>query len=378
MRTVLVLFLTVAVIGAVFGSRPASAKYASLVMDAKTGRVLHEINADTRNYPASLTKMMTLYMLFAAVEDGELSMNSHIRISRRAARQPASRLTIKAGRTITVRNAILALVTKSANDVATAVGEYLGNGSERKFALKMTAMARELGMGRTTFRNASGLPNRGQLSTARDMATLARALLRDFPGFYHFFATRTFSFGGLRHKNHNNLLKKYEGVDGIKTGYIRASGFNIVTSVERKGHRLIGVVFGGRTAKARDRHMVKLLDKGFGQVDPTLVASSKRKSKNGKRYVKGRWGIQVGAYNKYSPAYEMARKAVETAPDLLDDGVIKVVPLKRKRAKPVYRARILNISKKQAYRACKVLERRKVACMELRMKRPVQVASNAR
>ncbi|MBT4219770.1 MAG: D-alanyl-D-alanine carboxypeptidase, partial [Rhodospirillaceae bacterium] len=192
------------VIALLLSARPAEAKYASFVMDAETGAVLHDINGNTRNYPASLTKMMTLYMVFDAIERGHLDFNDKITISARAARQPSSKLGLRRGETITVRDAILSIVTKSANDVATAIGENLG-GTERKFAQKMTSKARRLGMKRTTFRNASGLPHRGQLSTARDMATLAIRLLKDFPQHYHFFSTQKFSRSGLTFRNHNEL-----------------------------------------------------------------------------------------------------------------------------------------------------------------------------
>jgi D-alanyl-D-alanine carboxypeptidase len=243
----------------------AQARYASLVMDMDTGRVLHAANADTRNYPASLTKMMTLYMAFDALEEGRLSLKQRLPVSRRAAGMPPSKLGLKVGQRITVENVIKALVTKSANDAAVVIAEALG-GTEYQFALKMTRRARALGMERTTFRNASGLPNRGQLSTARDMARLGEALITDFPQFYDYFSTERFSYNERTYGNHNNLLGNYRGTDGIKTGYIRASGFNLVASVKRDGRRLIAVVFGGRSARSRDRHMVTLLDKGFRKL----------------------------------------------------------------------------------------------------------------
>ena len=364
---------------------PAVAKYASVIMDAETGRVVHAVNANTRNYPASLTKMMTLYMVFAALEDGRLSMDQRLKVSARAARQPSSRLGLRKGQTITVEQAILAMVTKSANDVAATVAEAL-SGSERKFALAMTATARRLGMERTIFRNASGLPHRGQQSTARDMAVLARALITDFPQHYHFFSTRTFTFGGVRHHNHNKMIATYDGADGIKTGYIRASGFNLVASAKRGGHRLIGVVFGGRSPRARDRHMARLLDKGFRVLNgtPTRTAAADEETRKRRastrpasaaksaaapaRTSKTQWGIQVGAYMRYSPAYAMAAKVVKRLPNLLENGTIKVVPLKIRNRRPVYRARILGLSKKQAYRACRILKKRKMDCMEMRLK----------
>lgn len=369
--------------------QPAAAKYASFVIDANSGRVLYEVNADTRNYPASLTKMMTLYLVFDAIEKGALSLDDSIVFSARAARQPSAKLGLKKGESLTVEQAILAIVTKSANDVASAIAEKMA-GSERNFALKMTAQGRKLGMSNTTFRNASGLPHRGQLSTARDMSKLALGLLRDFPQYYHYFSTANFSFHGQNHSNHNKLLKSYQGTDGIKTGYIRASGFNLVASVERNERRIIGVVFGGRSSRSRNALMSKLLDKGFSKIDPALAnanyllknktASANRARKSGKRTVaslKVRWGIQVGAYKTTQPAYSIAQKAVEKAPDLLMDGYIKVVPLTKGVRRPVYRARILGLSKRQAYRACRVLKRRKINCMELRMKKELQQLAEA-
>lgn len=244
----------------------ALAGYASLVVDAGTGKVLYARNADTRNYPASLTKMMTLYLLFDAIDSGKYSMTSRLPVSAHAAGQPPSKLGVQAGQTIAVQDAIRALVTKSANDVAVVVAEALG-GTEAGFARKMTDTAHRLGMSRTTFRNASGLPDPGQMSTAHDMALLGMALLKHFPHHYHYFSTRSFRYGTRTVTTHNHLLGKYTGADGMKTGYIRASGFNIVTSAVRDGRRLVGVVFGGRTAQSRDAHMMELLDQGFAEAE---------------------------------------------------------------------------------------------------------------
>jgi len=356
----------------------AQAKYASLVIDAGTGEVLHEVNADTRNYPASLTKMMTLYMLFEALEEGRLRMDDRIMMSRRAARQPPSKLGIKPGRTFSVEVAIRALAIKSANDVAAAVSEHLG-GTERQFALLMTAKARTLGMRNTTFRNASGLPHRGQLSTARDMSKLARALLMHFPHRYHYFSEPKFKYADKTYKTHNQLLTNYEGTDGIKTGYIRASGFNLVASVKRGGKRLIGVVFGSKNSKTRNRHMVKLLDKGWAKVDPQMAVAKaetkKRPTKSGKSTGKSIWGVQIGAYKTYDPAYAIAVKAVGLAPSYLADGDINVAPLEKKNGHILYRGRVMGISKTQAYRACKFLKKKKFGCMPLKTTERLEVAS---
>jgi len=361
------------------GAAPAQAKYASLVMDAETGRILHQVNANTRNYPASLTKMMTLYLTFEALDRGKLKLTDHLVISARAAAQPSSKLDLRQGKTISVRDAILGIVTKSANDAAYVLAEALAK-SERRFAMLMTAKSRKLGMNRTTFRNASGLYHRGQMSTARDMAVLARRLLIDYPSRYRMFATASFSYGGLVHKNHNKLLRTFEGADGIKTGYIRASGFNLVASARRGGRRLIGVVFGGDSPRSRDRHMAKLLNKGFGLMGERVASASKkkapppRKARATEKKKGNRWGIQVGAYKQYKPAYEIARRAVEQAPTLLAHGIIKVVPLKKSNRRSLYRGRILGLTKRQAFRACRVLERRDFGCMELRMTQDVKLA----
>nr|WP_184432939.1 D-alanyl-D-alanine carboxypeptidase [Roseospira goensis] len=243
----------------------ALARYASIVVDAASGRILHARDVDNRLYPASMTKMMTLYLLFEAIDTGRLSMESRLHVSTRAAGQPPSKLGLRAGSTIAVKDAIRALVTKSANDVATVVAEALGS-TEVNFARLMTQKARDLGMRRTSFRNASGLPNSGQKSTARDMAVLAMSLMQHFPHHYHFFSTTAFRYNGRTYGTHNNLMKRYPGADGLKTGYIRASGFNVAFSATRAGRRLVAVVFGGRSARSRDDHMAELMDKGFRLV----------------------------------------------------------------------------------------------------------------
>jgi D-alanyl-D-alanine carboxypeptidase len=242
-----------------------SERYSAIVLDHRTGGILVAANADETRHPASLTKMMTLYLVFEALREGRLSLGSAVPISEEAASRPPSKLGIPAGGSITVEQAILSLVTKSANDIATALGELLG-GTEERFGQIMTQRARSLGMTRTTFRNASGLPDWEQVTTARDMATLGRRLLLDFPDRYHYFGRTEAAFRGLRLRNHNRMLTSYEGVDGIKTGYINASGFNIVTSATRDGRRLVGAVFGGSSWVERDQHMTAMLDQGFDRI----------------------------------------------------------------------------------------------------------------
>ncbi|MDX2103988.1 MAG: D-alanyl-D-alanine carboxypeptidase family protein [Alphaproteobacteria bacterium] len=242
---------------------PVEARTASLVMDAATGEILHASNPDLQLFPASLTKMMTIYLAFEAVRDRKLSWESRLPVSAYAASMSPTKLGLSPGERITLEDAVLGLMTKSANDAAVVVAEALA-GSEAQFARLMTQKARRLGMGRTQFQNASGLPDPGQVSTARDMGVLGRALIRDFPTYYPMFATRGFTHEGRWHGNHNALLGTYAGADGIKTGFIRASGYNLVASAQRGNRRLIGVVFGGQSSAQRNQTMMRLLDRGFG------------------------------------------------------------------------------------------------------------------
>jgi D-alanyl-D-alanine carboxypeptidase len=251
-----------------------SDRYSSIVIDAATGNVLSAANPDELRFPASLTKMMTLYMLFEAVRDHRVSLDQYVPISENAASMSPTKLGLVPGNIITVEQCILGLVTRSANDAAAALGELLG-GDEERFAEMMTLRAHALGMTNTTFRNASGLPDWGQVSTARDMAILARHLIQDFPGFYHYFSTPFFKYAGHLVRGHNPMLGTYYGADGMKTGYTEASGLNMVTSAIRGDTRLIGVVFGAATGGERNAHMAMLLDQGFdrmGVPPPAFVA----------------------------------------------------------------------------------------------------------
>ncbi len=238
---------------------PAPAeKYAAIVVDARTGKSLFDVNSTAPRYPASLTKMMTLYLVFEALETGRLSKETQIPVSAHAASQPPTKLRFRPGESIDVDAAIRALTVKSANDVAVAVAEYLG-GSEEGFAAMMTAKARQIGMRNTVFRNASGLPDAAQHSTARDMAVLGIALRSRFPQYYYYFSVTDFMFRGKLVRGHNDMLGRVRGVDGIKTGYIRASGFNIVTSYDADGRRLVIVVMGADSARQRNDHVEALL-----------------------------------------------------------------------------------------------------------------------
>ncbi len=243
------------------GEAPAVARraYSAIVVDAKTGKVLHEDDAESLRYPASLTKMMTLYLVFAQLDSGRLSTSSPLTVSAEAASRPPAKIGVKAGKPITVDTAVRALAVRSANDVAVVIAENL-SGSEEAFAAAMTRQARALGMTRTTFVNASGLPDPRQVTTARDMAILGKALADRYPRYFAYFSTEQFSYGGRTWKNTNKLLGKVKGVNGIKTGYIRDSGFNLVTSVNRDGKHIIAVVIGGSSGTSRNRKMEELIE----------------------------------------------------------------------------------------------------------------------
>jgi D-alanyl-D-alanine carboxypeptidase len=233
-------------------------KQASFVIDANTGSVLHEQFADAPRYPASLTKMMTLYMTFSEIEQGRLSFDTKITVSARAAGMAPSKLDLDAGEEIAVLDAVKALITKSANDMAVALAEHIG-GSEAQFARLMTDRARQIGMRSTTFRNASGLPDPGQITTARDMVTLGLRLQDDFPNHYRLFSLTSFVYRGKTYRSHNTLMHGFPGMDGIKTGYTRASGFNLVSSVSADNKHIVAAVFGGKSAQTRNAHMRSLL-----------------------------------------------------------------------------------------------------------------------
>ena len=384
---------------AVAAAPPAAAKYASIVVEAGTGRVLHAASADTKKYPASLTKIMTLFMTFEALRDGKLGMNQKLPVSRVAQGRSPSKLGLRRGEKITVRDAIAALVTKSANDVATVLAEAMG-GTERKFAVLMTKRAHRLGMRNTTFKNASGLPNRKQLSTARDMSILARALLKRFPKRYREFSRRSWKWRGRTYRNHNRLLSSYAGLDGIKTGYIRASGYNLVASAKRGDRRLIAVVFGGKTSKRRNRHIAQLLDRGFAKPALATRAVPRPRPKPalkpatapereataalpvpapvpkpkaaaappGRRNAQnGAWSVQVGAFNRYDYARRAITKAARAVPSL-QGRRFRIIARNSKirRGLKIYEARVLVASRSTAHNSCRALKRRKIDCIVVR------------
>jgi D-alanyl-D-alanine carboxypeptidase len=254
--------------------QPATAKaqFSAIAVDARTGKILFSSAIDAPRHPASLTKVMTLYVLFQDLKAGRLKLTSDLKVSNRAASMQPSKLGLKPGSTIAVEDAIRALVTRSANDVAATIGENL-EGTEANFAARMTRTARAIGMSKTTFKNASGLPNPAQVTTARDFATLSLRIQRDFPEYYPYFRISSFTYKGQTIRTHNRLLGRFQGTDGIKTGYIRASGFNLTTSAKRGNKRIVGVVMGGSSGGVRDKYMMKMLEKAFPKcVDGEMIA----------------------------------------------------------------------------------------------------------
>jgi D-alanyl-D-alanine carboxypeptidase len=414
------------------GENRAWAGYADIVIDASSGEVLHARNADVQNYPASLTKMMTLYLLFDSLEKGKLKLDDGLYVSSHAEAQPATKLGLNAGDTIKVEKAILAIIIQSANDAAVVVGEAIG-GTEDNFADLMTKKARALGMTNTNFENASGLPDTRQHTTARDLAVLARALMTDFPQYYHYFSVTKFVWGGRTIKTHNRLMVAYDGADGLKTGYIRASGFNLVTSAIRNNTRVIGVVLGGKSPSARDQQMAKLLDGGFAEmamadngrdrntvvpgVKPadlgvaiaslddqtdtnamveaanmpeTAITAAETASATGEGDVDtgdtgegsnaavppdGGWGVQVGAFLKYAPAKLAATNAQREYRGLVDAHIL-VDESKTHSGATMYRSRLIGLTQADAETACKGLRKLGTACLVVKVT-AATVADNA-
>jgi D-alanyl-D-alanine carboxypeptidase len=362
-----------------------SDRYSSIVVDARTGQVLEAENQDAERHPASLTKMMTLYMTFEALRDRRVGLDDTIRMSAHAASMEPTKLGLPAGAVLTVREAILGLVTLSANDAAAALGEYLG-GDEDRFAQMMTLRARALGMAHSTFRNASGLPDPDQWTTAADMALLARRLLSDFPNDYSYFSTPSFVFHRRVIYNHDTMLKTYPGADGFKTGYTKASGHNLVTSAVRGNVRLIGVVLGAASNVERNVHMAALLDQGFTElgvpVAPAATAVARREAPPPSRLpaligsaqaaelprarqaavqAATRWAIQVGTYGSAKDAAAAAAQARRTA----EGGEVHVEQLKLN-GHPAWRAQVVGLTAPEAQSACAALSRHKTACFVLR------------
>jgi len=332
------------------------AKKAAIVIDFDSQEVLFEVNADTKNYPASLTKIMTLYILFDQLKKGKLTNQTKLKVSRIAASRSPSKLYLEEGTNIKVEDSIMALIIKSANDVATVVAENIA-GSEKEFAKLMTSYARKLGMANTTFKNASGLPNRAQLTTARDISILSHALIYNFPEKYKLFNAQKFTYKGKTYKTHNKLMLSYEGADGIKTGYIRASGFQLAFSAVRDNKRLIGIIFGGDTGKQRDRSLKIIMDKEFAELEinkkETKTTIVKKETK---KIEPNSYSIVVGTF-KYRNSAEKQIKLIKSKYPKTTNTKTSNIVLIKVSGKQLYESRFENFSKKEAYSACKRLKK---------------------
>ncbi|ESR23576.1 D-alanyl-D-alanine carboxypeptidase [Lutibaculum baratangense] len=270
------LMVLVALLSIAAAPADANERYAAYIIDANTNEVLFSRNGDVPRYPASITKVMTLFIVFEELEAGRLRLDTPLKVSAAAAAEPPSKIGVKPGSTITVEDAIKAMLTKSANDVAHVVAENIG-GSVPAFAQRMTRTARSIGMTKTTFANPHGLPNSNNISTARDLAILGQVTMRRFPNYFGYFSIRSFTYKGQTYGNHNKLLGRVAGVDGFKTGYIRASGFNLLATMQRGDRRIIGVVMGGQSGSSRDAHMRELLEAHIKRSTPSaapLLASN--------------------------------------------------------------------------------------------------------
>jgi D-alanyl-D-alanine carboxypeptidase len=383
-----------------------NAKDSYLIVDAQSGRELSSDQPDELRHPASLTKLMTLYLTFSALDSGKLSLNDSLTVSMNALNAPPTKMGMQPNGTVMVRDAVMGLVTRSANDAAVLLAEGLG-GDEDSFARLMTQKARQLGMSSTVFRNASGLPNPEQVTTARDMARLANALLRDFPHYYPVFSVLSYNYRGRSLENHNRMLASYAGADGLKTGYTNASGFNLVMSAVRDNRRLIGVVMGGHTAFQRDRLMAELMDQGFQlaqtqsvqpwtsvRVPPSarytaanfvagigpldgrgLAGFAQSVPANPVRAVStmapasiaGSWVIQVGSFSDSRTAQAALERATGALPEATRGHGSVTIDEVQMSDKTLHRVRLTNLSQQEAVDGCKKLSQRKIHCSALQI-----------
>lgn len=358
----------------------SNAAVSSIIIDAESGEILSASAADQLRFPASLTKVMTLYITFDALEKGLISMNDKLPVSRTAANRSPSKLGLKVGEKITVRDAISALIIKSANDCATVLAEGLGY-SEQNFAKTMTEVAKELGMKNTTFKNASGLPNSQQKTTARDMAILGAAIYHHFPQYYDLFSQKKFTYDGRTYYTHNHLLKSFAGADGMKTGYTSAAGYNIMTSAQRDGRRVIAVTMGHPNVKARDAKVASLMSTGLEKLalsDPqksektektVKIASSKKTKETIVKQIasveiseQSQWAIQVGAFSNYAKARNYANNIKKEINHRYQDKEVYIQPL-QKGAAVIYRSQIKGFEKKEADNACNRLKKSNKSCI---------------
>ncbi len=398
-----------------------SGKSAYLIVDATSGREISSDQADELRHPASLTKLMTIYLTFSALDSGRLALGDSLPVSSNALNAPPTKMGLTPGGSVSVRDATMALVTRSANDAAVVLAEALG-GDEQNFARLMTQRARQLGMTSTVFRNASGLPHREQVTTARDQARLANALMREYPHYYAVFAIQSYTYRGRPLDNHNRMLGSYEGADGLKTGYTAASGFNLVMSAMRDNRRLIGVVMGGESASRRDRQMADLMDRGFAsaqsmglspwtsirkppsarysaaqfvpgapiqestravvaKAEPSPPPAATPQAPTAARVAGpavptpaapenpslGSWVIQVGSFNEPQAAQLALERATSALPSAMRSNASAAIDEIQMATKVFHRARLTNLSQEQAVDGCKRLEKQKIYCSPLQI-----------
>lgn len=396
-------FLCVLVL-AVLRAAAANASVSSIMIDAKNGDVMYEMNADERRYPASLTKLMTLYITFNALENNHIKLTDKLKVSRTAAGRSPSKLGVRAGETITVKDAIMAVIVKSANDCATVLAEHFAP-TEADFAVLMTNTAHKLGMSHTTFKNASGLPNTQQKTTARDMAVLAMAVYHHFPQYYKWFSAKSFQYKGRTIGGHNYILKTFAGADGMKTGYTAASGYNIITSAKRSGKRVIAVTMGHNSVGERDKKVSRMMDKGLthmqkGEINVAMLTNeingkasaapkatrlasvqkktpaktqavrlAKAQSKPAAKATKiasassnGRYAVQVGSFSDYQRARNYALTVKNKLAKKYAVHDIKVEKVQAE-SKTVYRSKVIGLAKNDANTICRNMKRSNQACL---------------
>lgn len=396
-------FLCVLVL-AVLRAAAASASVSSIMIDAENGDVMYEMNADERRYPASLTKLMTLYITFNALENNHIKLTDKLKVSRTAAGRSPSKLGVRAGETITVKDAIMAVIVKSANDCATVLAEHFAP-TEADFAVLMTNTAHKLGMSHTTFKNASGLPNTQQKTTARDMAVLAMAVYHHFPQYYKWFSAKSFQYKGRTIGGHNYILKTFAGADGMKTGYTAASGYNIITSAKRSEKRVIAVTMGHNSVGERDKKVSRMMDKGLthmqkGEINVALLtneingkasaapkatrlASAQKKTQAKTQTVRlakaqskpaakatkitfassnGRYAVQVGSFSDYQRARNYALTVKNKLAKKYAVHDIKVEKVQAE-SKTVYRSKVIGLAKNDANTICRNMKRSNQACL---------------
>lgn len=374
-------------------STSAVAATSSIMVDAKTGNVLYADNADALRYPASLTKLMTLYITFNSLENGSLKLDDQLKVSYTAAGRSPSRLGLKPGSTVDVKTAILGTIIKSANDCATVLGEAHAK-DDRAFALLMTETAHKLGMKNTTFKNASGLQHSKQKTTARDMAILATALYHHFPQYYAWFSIPKFTYDGKTYTSHNAVLKDFDGADGLKTGYTAAAGYNIITSAKRGSHRVIAVTMGHQDVKHRDEKVSLMMDKALTLADSAIDIKNlknqidgNRKPKVQKQYALAgdyivskktgnrKWALQTGVFASYSKAQHQAQKVKNKLAGHFSSRGVNVEKFQQN-GKTMYRAQLIGFYKADAKRACNLLKNKGVGCIVKSFKSNSSYAQN--